>query len=444
MLLFSSLSLSATTPALRWYNLTGSQWSQSSASYNFSSQNAACQFAFEQSGHPSKGSVQLIDNSCKVIHLNGATISENPIFTVYACPLNTTNDSGGTPNASTMCTLPACPTGQIWSTVTNSCSQDCAPLKGKEASISLNCGSSEPSRVCMPNTCSASMSASFTVKFGNCSYGAMSGAYTGNSCSGEVSSSSLSNPSNANPPPADSPETDCIKQGKSFGTVNGSTVCVGTGTPGAAPVKSVTTKETTNQSGDNPAEVTNETKATTKVGDQVITETTKKKPDGTEEKTNTVEAFSDYCEKNANSKLCKPEETKESKFTGNCMSEFTCEGDAIQCAMAVQQHQQYCENRKPNEFTDLLESEMNAANDQMADNNGSIIPNTTINLPTTIQGQKLLTSSCITDIAFPLSGHTFTLPLSKLCPALEFAGQMVLIISYLISGYILFGHKGAQ
>jgi hypothetical protein len=315
-LLLTSTVFAATTPALRWYNLTGSQWSSATASSNFSTQDATCQYAFSASSHPSKGSVQLINNSCRVLHTNGATISDNPIFTVYACPPNTTRADGGfgNPTASTMCNLPTCPTGQIWSTVSNSCSQDCSPLTGQRSNFSINCSNGNlPSSVCMPNNCAAAVVDSVLAqnKTSACWFGEGTGKYFGQSCSGQPSTSGLSNPTNANPPPEDSPETKCIKQGKTFGTVNGVAVCVPKSSAGGAPIKiSTETKTDTTEKDENGNQTSGSSTTKTELsqdGQQVITKETKKNEDGTESTTQTEQTKENFCEKNPNNSICKPE-----------------------------------------------------------------------------------------------------------------------------------------
>jgi hypothetical protein len=346
-----------------------------------------------------------------------------------------------------VCTIPSCPAGSTLNTTTNQCVDDCEQYKGKSAEANLNCGGSEPSKVCMPNNCAATASSYLTVRVGNCSYGSLSAIYTGSKCSGEVAASSLSNPSNANPPPANLPETDCVKQGMSYGTVNGAITCVPKGTEGAPPVKETNHTETstknTDSAGNTTEQQSSETKTITKDGDQVTTTTIQQKLDGTKTEETKTQPFDEFCAQNPNHKLCKSDSDKESKFNGDCLSNFVCEGDSIQCAMALKQHQTYCENTKENTYSNIFTA-AKAETDALTQNGGTVLPSSTVNLPTTIQGQKLLTSGGISDMSFPLGGHSITLPLSKLSPALEFAGQIVLIISYLISAYILFGHKGAQ
>lgn len=208
---------------------------------------------------------------------------------------------------------PNCPNGQ---TLTNgACSTDCTSFTGKRAEFSINCSNGNiPGSVCMPNNCAANVIDSVLAqnRTSACWFGVGTGKYTGQECSGQTSTSALSNPSNANPAPEDSPETKCIKEGKSFGSVNGVTVCVPKSSSGGAPIKSSsesTTKTTeTDENGNQTGSGSTTTKSElSKDGDAVVTKETKKDEDG---KTTTVETETtkdDFCQKNPNHAICKAE-----------------------------------------------------------------------------------------------------------------------------------------
>ncbi len=54
----------------------------------------------------------------------------------------------------------------------------------------------------------------------------------------------------------------------------------------------------------------------------------------------TEESQADFCKKNPDNELCK--EVK-SSFSGNCQMDYKCEGDAVMCAIAKEQHKRNCE-----------------------------------------------------------------------------------------------------
>lgn len=62
--------------------------------------------------------------------------------------------------------------------------------------------------------------------------------------------------------------------------------------------------------------------------------------------TTTTVDKADYCSKNKTAGACKDEKGEEEgkgKFGGSCSAGFTCEGDALQCAIAKEQHKRNCE-----------------------------------------------------------------------------------------------------
>lgn len=449
-LLFPAFVNAATTPSIPFYaNNTYSSVDLTIPDRFFTSPQALCTFLGSRlNAALVLNSAVVTNNICKISYTNPASggqgSNDNPVYTIYGCPAGTIKPSG-TITAASVCTIPTCPAGQIWNLSTGSCAADCLPKKGKTSEFTAN-GSAVPSSVCMGDTCAATVSNSLTSCVSNQCFGSATATYTGNSCAGQTPVASITNPTNTNPP-VDKPETDCVKQGQSFGTVNGAVVCVGIATPGAAPITKTSNSSTTTKSTDAQGNETT-TGSTVKDsvsqdGSAVTTTQTKTNDDGSKEETSNTLPFDAFCEKNPTSSICKEKEEKESKFTGSCLASFSCEGDAVQCAMALKQHTTYCENTQANTYSDIFNNSKSAA-DGLTANGGSVLPGMTVNIPSTIQGQKLLTSGGLSDITFPVGGQSIVLPLSKLNSALEFAGQMVLIISYLISAYILFGHKGAQ
>jgi hypothetical protein len=446
---FASHSFAQTVPAKAFFNVTGNQYTTANASTQYSSPELACQAVYTNSTHPSKKASTLVGNICQLSYTTTTSTSDFPVYTVYACPAPLTQVGSGTPNANTVCNVPACPTGQVWNNATNSCAQDCMPYKGQTVEFYIRGSANLPDNgnsICMDNQCEAITVGSEGACLGTTSkqcFGNAIAKYSGSSCSQSSKPlASFTNPANQNPPPTNTPEADCIKQGKSFGTINGQVVCVSQGTPGSPVVTSTgtssTSTETTNPDGSTNSSGSSQTDTVSQDGAIVKTETKTENSDGTITTETKEQPIDKFCEQNPNSKLCKLD--SESKFAGSCAASFTCEGDAIQCAIALKQHQAYCEAIEDNPVRDQFTSEV-------AENAGKglsdWIPQSVINIPTDLTGQKLLSSACIPDMTFPLAGQSFTLPLSKLCPALEFCGTIVKLFSYLFSAIIIFGRRGA-
>ncbi|CAN7474550.1 hypothetical protein [Acidovorax delafieldii] len=124
-----------------------------------------------------------------------------------------------------------------------------------------------------------------------------------------------------------------------------------------------------------------------------------------------------FCQENPSSKLCKDGKEDGSSFGGSCAGGFTCEGDAIQCAMAQEQHRRACKL-----FDDQTpESQLyNAEKSKTGKRTGDLPGNETIAF-----GQSMYDSSnalgpgtCISDLPVDVLGQTVSLPISQICPHL--------------------------
>lgn len=161
------------------------------------------------------------------------------------------------------------------------------------------------------------------------------------------------------------PETDCVKKGGVGGTVNGQFVCldkktggvpsetVNPGAPtnrtvtdngdGTSTVRETKTNTTTDCSGAGSC-VTNTTTTTTTTiinnttGAPIGTPRSEVRTDGPKPTTPEGNRPCDPGEQDCEGK----EEEEETAFGGSC-SGFTCNGDAIQCAIAQEQHKRNCE-----------------------------------------------------------------------------------------------------
>ena len=121
----------------------------------------------------------------------------------------------------------------------------------------------------------------------------------------------------------------------------------------------------------------------------------------------------------------------ESGFGGSCMSGFACEGDAIFCAIAKEQHRRACKlfDDKSAE-SDLYDEAKAKTGDQTKDN-----PlNETINIAGRInQTDALGGGACIGDLNITVWGTSVNLPLAKLCPTLAMLGNLLVAVSMLVA-----------
>ncbi|MGN8006332.1 hypothetical protein ACTJKQ_24405 [Acidovorax sp. 22279] len=124
-----------------------------------------------------------------------------------------------------------------------------------------------------------------------------------------------------------------------------------------------------------------------------------------------------FCQENPSSKLCKDGKDDGSAFGGSCGAGFTCEGDAIQCAMAQEQHRRACklfDDQTPE--SQLYDAEKSKTGKRTADLPGN---------ETIAFGQSMYDSSnalgpgtCISDLPVDVLGQTVSLPISQICPHL--------------------------
>lgn len=253
------------------------------------------------------------------------------------------------------------------------------------------------------------------------------------------------------PAPSDVPqkkESDCAG---SVGEINGVRTCV----PNQAATGDKTSKETKN--GDGTSSNT-ESKTTCEKGVCTTTSTTTTKDaSGNTTSTSTSSSSSsqrEYCAANKASTVCaatngdkNPDgkdgsdkdgeqctgddcEEKPSKFTGSCEAGFSCDGDALQCAIAQDQHRRTCQLFDTQSAESrLYDSEKGKTGSQTKDLPG----NETIDFGS----NRIDTSSalgggtCLTDLQISVMGHSETLPLSQYCKWLDYAGNILVAVALL-------------
>ncbi|PUA96082.1 hypothetical protein C8C99_0888 [Acidovorax sp. 107] len=146
-----------------------------------------------------------------------------------------------------------------------------------------------------------------------------------------------------------------------------------------------------------------------------------------------------FCQENPSSKLCKDGKEDGSSFGGSCSGGFTCEGDAIQCAMAQEQHRRACKlfDDKDSPEYKLYDAEKNKTGKVT----GTLEGNRTVNIGTTLSTTDQFLGgggTCPADDVIDLGdGQTFAIPYSKLCPFLAMLGNVLLIVASISSVFII-------
>ena len=138
----------------------------------------------------------------------------------------------------------------------------------------------------------------------------------------------------------------------------------------------------------------------------------------------------DFCKENPTIDSCKT-----GSFQGSCTANFKCEGDAIQCAVAREQHKRNCEMFElPNDYSRAFAGISDKTGDQTKDLPG----NSEFDISNLIdRSDGLGGGSCIPDLNVNVVGASVTLPFSQICPYLAMLGNILVAVSLLLAGRII-------
>lgn len=336
---------------------------------------------------------------------------------------------------------PSCTAPLVLDTATNTCVDPCAPKANQPESYFSNTAGGGDSCVggCVVRMDSGDCGSNTAGQTG-CFY---DGHYTGTSCTGSESGQSSTEEEAPN-----SPEYDCVKQGKSWGTVNGTVVCVAAGTSGSSPTTNYapsTSTSSSNSTTSNGSTTTTSsdssgTKQTTFNDDGTVTtteSTNTTNSDGTQSTNQTehTEPVADFCRDNPNVQQCKAAD--KGSFGGSCDAGFTCDGDAAQCAIAREIHTRNCEIFK--EDADMTNKFNEAKNDNGSTNPAATANIQTVNIPTTLDATSPYAGQCNQDVTVSIAGSSVTIPFSAWCDVLNALGYLFLACAYISAAIILGG-----
>lgn len=242
--------------------------------------------------------------------------------------------------------------------------------------------------------------------------------------------------------PTVQPSPEPLAPGRCPGSINGTAV------PGGVPCGTVTTAgpSTTTQTPQGaasapPGVTAGSSTSTTTCSNGSCTTTVNYYggggPGGSPTGTSTTnEPQTDYCAKNPNAPQCKDEE--QGSWGGSCGGGFTCDGDAIQCAIANDQYRRHCQLfDTPNEFSTIGAGAMNGQA-QPQGHPGAAPDVVSLSFPSAISQTNLLPGSCPGDISIPFIGEPIVIPISDACGSLELLGQLLVGISMLAALAIVF------
>jgi hypothetical protein len=143
----------------------------------------------------------------------------------------------------------------------------------------------------------------------------------------------------------------------------------------------------------------------------------------------------DYCTENPRSSQC-----VESSFGGSCAAQFRCEGDAVQCAIAQEQHKRAC--TLFDDETDLSAEGRAAvtAGDRPGDHPANEANVLQLDLASRIDTSPAFAGvgGCPSDIT--VAGG-YTLPFSQLCGPLSVLRPAVIGFGWLIAAFVVFRRR---
>lgn len=252
------------------------------------------------------------------------------------------------------------------------------------------------------------------------------------------------------PPPSSPNPSGCASGGVPYkGTVNGKSVTV----CGSATKTSTTdstqkdSSSTRTDSGGTTSGSGSETTTTkTTCADGKCTTTTTKTDSvnggasapggsqGSQTETKT-ESQADYCKDNPTQPICK--EDGDSSFGGSCGA-FNCDGDAIQCAIAREQHQRNCqlfEDRTP--MTEIGEGAAGAGN-RPSDHPGNNPDDIDVGARMAgVARENPFGDGCPRDFDLAVMGNVVTVPLSNACDVLKLMGEIAVAFAFIAGARIV-------
>lgn len=358
--------------------------------------------------------------------------------TLYSCPANSTlsgtvcNCNSGYVEDGNACVVQQTPE-----------EQHCASINGSpvKASWTTTNPSLSTRTICMSNagySCTATVTGDICGSMGEGQpYLCHGGGVSGGSGGGTTCTPS---PEPDAPPPLGAPETDwpdAPSPGMCPGTVNGVAVnvpCSSTSTKGT------TTSESNDGEGNTTQKTENKTTTCNAAGSCTTTITTTTTVNGGTPKTtssSTTQGKGEFCAGNPGSKECGDGDG--SSFGGNCEASFVCTGDAVQCAMAKEQHRRSCElfEKDSDERQAYLADK--AKGQAGTDQTGDLPGNQTVNIgPGDFDSSDAIGGAqCITDKTVVIAGRSVSIPLSGMCPYLAYLGQLLVVVGYLLAARIL-------
>ncbi|MEQ1659057.1 MAG: virulence factor TspB C-terminal domain-related protein, partial [Hylemonella sp.] len=227
----------------------------------------------------------------------------------------------------------------------------------------------------------------------------------------------------------DEPDSTTCAPPKLPGTVNGQTVCVDAG-------PSDPKQQTSNSSGTETKPdgttvgtgTTSSTECTPTTCTTTTTTTTTTTPPGGSPTSQTTTSTG-TCSRSSPGCGEEPGEDEPSSFGGTCGAAFACDGDAIMCAVALEQHKRNCALFvDASAESDLYNAEKGKTGTQYENENVALGPGSFNQSNALGAGAQ-----CIQDRNITVMGNAITLPFSIICSTLQHFGSILIFISFLLA-----------
>lgn len=230
--------------------------------------------------------------------------------------------------------------------------------------------------------------------------------------------------------------TQC-KSGTCPGTFNGQQLCLPCSDTNKTTSVTTSSKTTTNGSGQTTGTSTTTT-TTTQDGSGITTTTSTTEKDGagnttggsTEQDRKENDSF---CKENPTSPMC-----KESSWGGSCGA-FTCDGDAVVCAIAKEQHKRNCELDTAAQSTGVMADARDALNG-VPDPTGNAFRNPqSSSLPSMFNTTDGMAGSCPSPAAFSVLGVSLSFSYQPMCDLAGLLRPMLIAFALLVGARIALG-----
>ena len=115
------------------------------------------------------------------------------------------------------------------------------------------------------------------------------------------------------------------------------------------------------------------------------------------------------------------EDGEKSSFSGSCSSSFNCEGDPVQCAIALEQHKTACK------LFDESSTYFQAFKDAEASNSNGV-ESSTVDLASHVSVDSVIGSgACPADIEVTVFNQVIPFELSKFCRYFDAMGMLIVL-----------------